>query len=52
MTTPLGEAGDHQVVFRYEPAAFRLGLFLTLVSLGLGMAGLLGFAVKKADISS
>ena len=38
MTVCMGDSGDHQVLFRYEPTAFRLGLFLTLVSLiGLGM---------------
>jgi len=32
------EAGNHQVEFRYEPASFRLGLFLSLLTL----AALLG----------
>ncbi|HEY5039874.1 MAG TPA: YfhO family protein, partial [bacterium] len=49
MTTPLGEVGTHQVVFRYEPVAFRLGLFLSLISMGLGMVGLLGFAAKRSS---
>ncbi|SRR5579871_1258353 len=34
------ESGDHQVEFRYEPAIFRLGLFISLVTLvaaGLGL---------------
>ena len=31
MAVPLASAGAHQVLFRYEPLAFRLGLFLTLL---------------------
>jgi hypothetical protein len=32
MTVPLEEAGVNKILFRYEPVAFRLGLFLTLLS--------------------
>jgi hypothetical protein len=32
MAVALGKAGSSQVEFRYEPASFRLGLFLTLAS--------------------
>ena len=35
MSLPLGGSGPHQVFFKYEPASFRLGLFLTLLSLAL-----------------
>src|SRR5207237_182263 len=33
MAVPFPETGIHQVLFRYEPVSFRLGLFLTLVTL-------------------
>jgi hypothetical protein len=35
MAVPVGEAGLHRVEFRYEPTAFRLGLFVTLATLML-----------------
>jgi hypothetical protein len=35
MAVPLSEGGRHQVDFRYEPASFRLGAFISLLSLGL-----------------
>jgi len=35
MAVPLSEGGHHQVDFRYEPTAFRLGAFISLLSLGL-----------------
>jgi hypothetical protein len=38
MAVPVGRAGVHRVSFRYEPAAFRLGLFLTLATLALSIA--------------
>lgn len=48
MAVPVGSGGVHRVDFRYEPIGFRLGLFVTLVFLGLGMAGvgLLGTRVS------
>ena len=54
------EAGAHRVVFRYEPVAVRLGLFLSLVfgtAFGLGFLGgrkLPGFvgAVKAATVKN
>ena len=36
--------GIHQIQFRYEPASFRLGLFLSLLSLALG---LVSFSTKR-----
>jgi len=33
MAVPLSENGLHQIDFRYEPTSFRLGLFLTMLSL-------------------
>ncbi len=41
MAVELAKTGDHRVVFRYEPTAFRLGLFLSLVSLMALATGLL-----------
>ncbi len=41
MAVPVISGGFHQVDFRYEPTAFRLGFFLSLVFLALGPAGLL-----------
>lgn len=35
MAAPISDKGDHQLAYRYEPASFRLGLFISLVSLGL-----------------
>ncbi len=35
------EAGSHQVDFRYEPATFRLGLFVSLLALAVFSMGLL-----------
>lgn len=32
MAVPVKDAGLHRVAFRYEPAAFRLGLFLSLLA--------------------
>jgi len=41
MAVPLSEGGRHQVDFRYEPASFRLGAFISLLSLGLlGFCGI------------
>ena len=40
MAVPLPDTGAHQVVFRYEPTAFRLGLFLTLFFLVMGAMGM------------
>ena len=37
MAVPVDTNGDHQVEFRYEPVAFRLGLFISLVFLSLGL---------------
>jgi len=39
MAVPLRDGGLHQVDFRYEPASFRFGLFISLVSLGLLIFG-------------
>ena len=33
MSLSLPDSGAHQVLFRYEPTSFRLGLFITLLSL-------------------
>jgi hypothetical protein len=38
MAVPLPGAGEHQVDFRYEPSAFRLGLFISLIFLAMGTA--------------
>ncbi len=40
MTVPIPTPGDHLVVFRYEPTAFRLGLFLPLAFFVMVFAGL------------
>ena len=37
MAVPLGPSVN-RVDFRYEPASFRLGLFISLLSLGMGLA--------------
>jgi hypothetical protein len=34
MAVPLSTKGQHQVDFRYEPTSFRLGLFVSILSLG------------------
>lgn len=41
--------GEHRVVFRYEPASFRVGLFLTLLGAGLvaGVACASRFGVRR-----
>ncbi|HTA77558.1 MAG TPA: YfhO family protein, partial [bacterium] len=39
MAVALSVGGPHQVVFRYEPASFRFGLFISLVSLSLLVFG-------------
>lgn len=36
MAIPLSGEADHQVVFKYEPGSFRLGLFISLVFLMAG----------------
>lgn len=36
MAVPLNEEGENKVDFRYEPASFRLGLFISLISLVIG----------------
>ena len=33
-------AGDHRVIFRYEPTSYRLGLYLSCLAAGLLAAGL------------
>ncbi len=40
-------AGDHTVEFRYEPATYRVGLFVSL----LALAGLLGFGAACSVFS-
>jgi hypothetical protein len=41
MAVALPESGLHQVDFRYEPTSFRLGAFISLLSLGLlGFCGM------------
>lgn len=47
MAAEVAGAGGHQVVFRYEPASVRLGLFLSLLGLGLGAFGLLRLVRKN-----
>ncbi len=44
MAALVPEAGNHKILFRYEPVAVRLGLFLSLI-FGMAMAG--GIAVGK-----
>ena len=41
MAVPLAGDGDHQVVFRYEPGSFRLGLFVSILFLVVGATLLL-----------
>ena len=48
MAVLLPETGAHQIFFRYEPASFRLGLFLTLLTLAALATGLL---FKRREIS-
>jgi hypothetical protein len=36
MSLSLPSSGAHQVLFRYEPTSFRLGLFITLLSMAAG----------------
>jgi hypothetical protein len=43
MAVPTGEAGIHQMDFRYEPLSFRLGLFVTLVALAFFAGGVARF---------
>jgi hypothetical protein len=40
MAVPVVRAGEHHVDFRYEPTAFRLGLFISMVFLAMGLASL------------
>lgn len=40
MAVPVGSGGVHRVDFRYEPGSFRLGLFVTFLFLGIGLAKL------------
>jgi len=47
MAVPLSEGGRHQLDFRYEPTSFRLGVFISLLSLGL--LGFLGMARRPTD---
>lgn len=47
MAVPLSEGGRHQVDFRYEPTSFRLGAFISLLSLGL--VGFLGMVRSRTD---
>lgn len=42
MAVPV-EAGGHQVDFRYEPASFRLGLFLSFLALAFWMGAFLSW---------
>ena len=48
MAVPLAGDGEHQVVFKYEPGSFRLGLFVSLLFAVAGLA--LGLARLKAQI--
>ncbi len=41
---PIGP-GDHEVVFRYEPRSFALGLRISLATLGLLLLGVLAFCL-------
>jgi hypothetical protein len=47
MAVPLSQGGRHQVDFRYEPNSFRLGVFISLLSLGL--LGFLCVAGRPTD---
>lgn len=40
MAVPAPSGGNHEIVLRYEPASFRLGLFVSLLSLWLAFAAL------------
>jgi hypothetical protein len=44
MAVLIKETGNHQVFFRYEPASFRLGLFISLFS---GAVMILGLALNR-----
>ncbi len=39
MTVSLSQTGKHQIVFRYQPLSFRLGLFMTLLTLAAFLVG-------------
>jgi hypothetical protein len=39
MAVSLSRPGKHQIVFRYQPLSFRLGLFMTLLALAAFMVG-------------
>jgi hypothetical protein len=47
MAVSISESGRHQVNFRYEPASFRFGAFISLLSLGL--LGFWGMARRPTD---
>lgn len=49
MAVPMAGEGDHQVVFRYEPGSFRLGLFISLLFLVAGAA--LGTTLLRGHLS-
>ena len=49
MAVLLPETGAHEVFFRYEPGSFRLGMFLTLLTL-MFLGG--GFWFKRREITN
>jgi hypothetical protein len=51
MAVPLAGGGEHRVDFRYEPTAFRLGLFLSVIfwAMGLAAAGLKFFHHDRSN---
>ena len=46
MAVPVHGTGLHRMVFRYEPTAFRLGLFISLAAWAAGIGGAYGFALR------
>lgn len=44
--------GNHNVVFRYEPLSFRIGLYITLISLCVGIMICLGTGRKEHSFTS
>jgi hypothetical protein len=46
MAVPVHGTGLHRMVFRYEPTAFRLGLFISLAAWAAGIGGACGFALR------
>jgi uncharacterized membrane protein YfhO len=51
MAVPLFAAGHHQVDFRYEPTSFRLGLFISMLSLGFLLLNAAGKGINEKSIS-